>query len=134
MGPGARIETDTGGGLRVEAEGGGGLSKPLEQFLGVFSVGDPQNDDLGPVYSIVRSEVSAAKAVQRRRKAAEALEPGLSDGKRSIRQMSRRVGDDLDGVGGIKPFQIRLGRGAVNDPKLCGRHVSVSTWPAGPRR
>ena len=32
--------------------------------------------------------------------------------------MSLRIRDDLDGVVGIKPFQICLGHGAVNELKL----------------
>ena len=41
--------------------------------------------------------------------------------------MGLRVADDLYGIVWIKPFQVSLRRGAVDNPKLCGRHVSVLT-------
>lgn len=109
-------------------------AEPLQQFLGVFPVGDPQDDHLGPANSVVGPKVSAAKAIQRRLEAAEALEPGLSNGKRGIRQMSCGVLNDLDCDIGGQSVQIGLSRGAIDDPKLCGRHVCVSAWPAWPRR
>ena len=51
----ARLFFDTETFMWVRTEFGKvGFSKPLQQFLGILPVGDPQNDDFGPANSVVR--------------------------------------------------------------------------------